>query len=197
MEWLRLGDGKNAYFHASLKSKQRQTKLDSLKDENGDTLHHQDDIEPKITRYYKKLIGNAIRNLSCIDIVAMGKGPQLSEGQGDFLTAHITENEILSSLKGMKNLSAPGIDGYNAKFFKSTWDIIKYDTIKAIMDFFERKKIYRAINSTLVTLIPKTTTTDMVRDFRPISCCIVICKLISRIMAARLRKILSSVIHSS
>ncbi|KAI5439148.1 hypothetical protein KIW84_024791 [Lathyrus oleraceus] len=36
VEWLRLGDGNNAHFYASLKSKRKQTQIANLKDEAGD-----------------------------------------------------------------------------------------------------------------------------------------------------------------
>lgn len=89
--------------------------------------------------YYKKLIGYASRKLTCIDIVAMRKGPKVSGEQRGFLISPISENEIFSSYKGMQDLSAPDIDGYNSKFLKITWDIIKHDTIKANKDFLDKK----------------------------------------------------------
>lgn len=38
VDWLRLEDGKNAYFYASLKSKRSQTQIVNLKDEEGKLL---------------------------------------------------------------------------------------------------------------------------------------------------------------
>lgn len=92
---------------------------------------------------------------------------------------------------------APSIDGFSVKFFKSTWDITKHDTINAFKEFFERNKTYMTINCTLVTLIPKTPITNMVKDYMLISCCIVFYKIISRIMAVGLGKGLCSSINNS
>lgn len=169
--WLRLRDGNNAYFHASLKSKRSQTQFVNLKDE--DTQKN-----------------TANRNLTSIDLVILRKAPQLFDDQREALIGSVTRKEIFSSLKGIKNISAPGIDGFSSKLLKISWDIIKQDTINAIKDFFETKKMYKAINCTLLTLIPKSTTTDMVKDYRLISCCTGIYKIISRIMASRLVKVL-------
>lgn len=91
VEWLRLGDGNNSHFHASLKSKRRQTQIANLKDEAGNILYQQKDIEQEIIKYYNKLIGTANRNLTRIDIVAMRGGPQLSFEQRDSLIAFIIE----------------------------------------------------------------------------------------------------------
>ncbi|XP_050909861.1 uncharacterized protein LOC127123701 [Lathyrus oleraceus] len=164
VEWLRLGDGNNAHFYASLKSKRKQTQIANLKDE----------------------------------AVAMRGGPQLSFEQRDSLIAFIIEKESFTSLKGIKDMSAPSIDGFSVKFFKSTWDNTKHDTINAFKEFFERNKTYMTINCTLVTLIHNTPITNMVKDYRLISCCIVFYKIISRIMAAGLgdQKSMEMVMHA-
>ncbi|CAK8568223.1 unnamed protein product [Lathyrus sativus] len=56
VDWLRLGDGNNAYFYAALMSKRSQNQISNLKDEEGNILYQQNDIEHEITKYYKKLI---------------------------------------------------------------------------------------------------------------------------------------------
>ncbi|KAI5448509.1 hypothetical protein KIW84_015789 [Lathyrus oleraceus] len=132
VDWLRSGDCNNAYLLASLKSKRCKTQFTSLKDEVGNTLYTQLEFEPEITRYYKNLIGTRQSNLTSIDIVALRKGPQLKGDQREALIAPIRESELLSSLKGIKYIFASGIDGYNEKFFKSSWDTIKQDLIKAV-----------------------------------------------------------------
>lgn len=104
---------------------------------------------------------------------------------------------VTSALKGISDNTAPGIDGYGAKFFKSTWDIIKKDTLNAIREFFEKERMFKAINNTLVTLIPKTPNASMIKDYRPISCCTTLYKIISKVMAARLSKVLGSIIDES
>lgn len=142
VEWLRLEDGNNTYFHAFLKAKRVQTKITKFKDDDGSILYQKENIEHVITKYYKKLISIANRNLTSINIIAPRKAPQLTDNQREDLIAPITKDEILLSLKGIQDISAPGIDGYKAKSFKSSQDIIKQDITSAIKEFFERKKMY-------------------------------------------------------
>lgn len=54
----------------------------------------------------------------------------------------------------MGDSKAPGVDGYNAKFFKSSWKVIKIDVINVVHDFFMNNRLYKANNYALVTLIP-------------------------------------------
>jgi hypothetical protein len=96
-------------------------------------------------------MGRADTNLLGIDIVAMRAGPQFTNDQREMLVAPIQENEIYQALHCIGDLKAPGLDGYGAKFFKATWNIVKKDVIAAVMEFFTDEKMYSAINSTLVT----------------------------------------------
>ncbi|CAK8535081.1 unnamed protein product [Lathyrus sativus] len=86
IDWLKLGDGNNSYFHTTLKIRHRQDHLEQLKDENDRDLIHQEEIEGEIPSYYKNLIGTS-NNLISIDLVAMRNEPQLSQEQRDVLSA--------------------------------------------------------------------------------------------------------------
>lgn len=81
----------------------------------------------------------------------------------------MTEDEIKKDLKGISDITSPGIDGYNAKLFKATWDVTKENVIEVFQEFVTKKKIYKAINNTIVALIPKMGNAKMVKDYRPIS----------------------------
>ncbi|XP_069145533.1 uncharacterized protein [Solanum lycopersicum] len=85
----------------------------------------------------------------------MKRGPTLTKQQRVQLCAAVTKQEIYDGLKSIGNDKAPGIDGYNAFFFKHTWQIIKRDIIEAVQCFFTTGKLYKAFNCTLVSLIPK------------------------------------------
>jgi hypothetical protein len=69
IEWLRLGDGNNKYFHASIKAKQKQCDLKTLYIENGTMLTSHEDIEQEVLNLYGNLMGKAEENLKGIDIL--------------------------------------------------------------------------------------------------------------------------------
>lgn len=157
VEWLRLGDGNNAYFHASLKAKHKHYGIHMLQKSDGSTATTQHELEEEILQFYGGLVGTSSRSMAGIDIVAMRKGRQLTIAEGASLVAPVTESEIYTALKGIGDLKAPGVDNYGAHFFKFAWSVVKKDVVAAVMEFFEKGKMYKAVNSTLVTLIPKTT----------------------------------------
>ena len=114
--------------------------------------------------------------------------------QRQFLVAPVSDQEILKALNGIGDLKSPGIDGYGAKFFKSSWDTIKDDINNAVYDFFNNDRLLKAFNCTIVTLIPKHEKAVSVKDYRPIAGCTILYKIISKILTARLGKVLNSIV---
>lgn len=197
IRWLRLGDGNNAYFHASLKAKYNQTSIKKLYMNDGNFVTTQKEIEDEIMRFYGDLMGREEPNLDSVDINIMRKGCQLNFDQRKYLIGRITDEEIDKALKSIGDLKAPGIDGYGAKFFKDAWSIIKSDFTDAIREFFEKGKMYEPINTSLVILIPKNQEAKYARDYRPISCCTTIYKVISKVLTTRLSRVIKSIVHQS
>lgn len=92
---------------------------------------------------------------------------------------------------------SPGIDGYNARFFKKCWSTVKVDIYAAVMDFFDGKANISSWNGTLITLVSKFTYASKVHDFRPISYCTVVYNIIAKVLAIRLQSILPRIVSQA
>ncbi|XP_074271485.1 uncharacterized protein LOC141595419 [Silene latifolia] len=79
-------------------------------------------------------------------------------------------------------------------FFKSAWPLIDKNFCTAIQSFFRIGHMSKQANSTVITLIPKKAISSSVMDYRPISCCTVFYKTVSKILANRLQSILPLII---
>lgn len=89
-------------------------------------------------------------------------------------------------MKGINSESTPRIDGWNAHFFKQNWHITRYDIYQAVINFFSSSIMYEPINSTCITLIPKSFQTGTTKQYRLVSCYSTLYKIISKIIAGRL-----------
>ncbi|XP_022853499.1 uncharacterized protein LOC111374969 [Olea europaea var. sylvestris] len=65
------------------------------------------------------------------------------------------------------------------------------------MEFFTSGSILKQINHAVNALVPKSTHTPSVGDYRSISCCNVIYKVITKILASRLRPILGDIVDQA
>ena len=94
----------------------------------------------------------------------------------------------------MGNDKSPGPDGYTAAFFKEAWDIVADDVTNAVSEFFINGRILKELNHTIIALIPKVRAPTCVIDYRPISCCNVLFKCISKIIANRIKESLKALV---
>lgn len=113
------------------------------------------------------------------------------------LTKQVEESEIREALFAMNPTKAPGPDGMTPLFFKKFWKIVKPEIIRATQSFFHSGIMLKAINHTLISLIPKIDNPTEVKHFRPISLCNVIYKIISKILANRLKTVLDECISKN
>lgn len=74
---------------------------------------------------------------------------------------------------------------------------MKHDVIQMVKDFFEMGIMDRRRNKTLVTLIPKHADAKSIKEFRPISFCTIVYKVIAKVMAKRMSRVLHSIISKS
>ncbi|XP_042939447.1 uncharacterized protein LOC122274476 [Carya illinoinensis] len=94
----------------------------------------------------------------------------------------------------MNPLGSPGPDGFPTLFFQKYWDIVGNCVSKASLEVLNGGKWDNTLNETLIALIPKKLNPSIVTDFRPISLCNVLYKIIAKTLANRLNKILPSII---
>jgi hypothetical protein len=100
----------------------------------------------------------------------------------------------INALFQIGSMKAPSPDGYPARFFQRNWGLLKEEIICAVRVFFQTGEMPDGINDTAIVLIPKTKEASSLKDYRPISLCNVIYKIISKCIANRLRPLLDDII---
>jgi hypothetical protein len=101
-----------------------------------------------------------------------------------------TDEEISDALFQIGPLKAPSVDGFPARFYQRNW-------INAVKLFFVTGQMPAGVNDTAIMLIPKCDEPETLKDFRPISLCIIIYKVISKCMVNRLRPILGEIVSAN
>jgi hypothetical protein len=91
-------------------------------------------------------------------------------------------------------LKGPGPDGFPMRFFQRNWEVMKVDVISVVQHFFQTGQMPEGVNDTAIVLIPKKIDPEVLKDFRPISLCNVIYKVVSTCLVNCLRGILYEVI---
>jgi ribonuclease HI len=121
----------------------------------------------------------------------------ISSSMNESLTRAYTEIEVEEALKQMAPLKAPGPDGLPPLFYQRYWSVVGQDVTRGVLSCLNSGKLLSSINHTFITLIPKVKNPEKVTEFRPISLCNVIYKLVSKVIANRLKAILPHIISDS
>lgn len=69
---------------------------------------------------------------------------------------------------------------------------MKYDLMRMVGESQQHEKSVKGLNLSFIVLLPKKEATNVMNDFRPISLIGSIYKIISKVMARRLSKVLDS-----
>src|SRR4051812_43067631 len=94
----------------------------------------------------------------------------------------------------MEPWKAPGIDGYQAGFYQTSWSIVGEDVCNTVINYFERGTIDKEFNRTIIHLIPKLETPTSITQFRPISLCTVIYKIVTKLIVNKLKIVIPSIV---
>ncbi|XP_074301549.1 uncharacterized protein LOC141632948 [Silene latifolia] len=114
----------------------------------------------------------------------------LSSDQHDYFFFVFTRKEIRTDVFQLGPTKSPGPDGIPAIFYQKFWCHIKTEVEDAVLFMLNNGTISSDFNRTAITLIPKVNSPETVDNFRPISLCNVIIKIVTKCISNRLKKVM-------
>nr|KAJ0200979.1 hypothetical protein LSAT_V11C600328170 [Lactuca sativa] len=122
------------------------------------------------------------------------KFKMISDASCGFLEENFSCEEIKNAIWSCGSEKAPGPDGFTFKFFKRFWSIQKDDIVGCVRYFEAFGSLSRGCNSSFITLVAKTKDPLVLNDYRPIILIGSIYKIISKLLASRLKSVISECI---
>ena len=132
-----------------------------------------------------------------IDLVLEGVQAMVTEDMNAKLVKRYIAEEVAVAIKEMAPLKAPDPDGMSPLFFQTYWPDIGMDITEAVLSSLNLGSLLKSINYTFISLIAKVKNLEIVTEFRPISLCNVIYKIISKVIANMLKPLLNSIISET
>ncbi|KAL2248481.1 UNVERIFIED_CONTAM: Retrovirus-related Pol polyprotein from type-2 retrotransposable element R2DM [Sesamum indicum] len=193
IHYLKEGDRNTKFFHDMVKRNAARKSITAVTRADGTIITSADAIAQEFVDYYTTLLGTESHTIP-VDDGVFDFGPKLSSEITDELCREVTAMEVKDAIFNINDNKAPGPDGYSSCFFKKAWNVVGDQVCRAVLDFFRNGRMLRQLNHTVIALVPKSEHSSSVADYRPISCCNVIYKAITKIISDRLAPALGHLI---
>jgi len=108
-----------------------------------------------------------------------------------------TKAEFCDAIFSMHPDKCSGPDGYNPGFYQHFWTLCSDDIFKECCDWLTAGQFPSDLNITNIALIPKGSMQVSMKDWRPIALCNVLYKVISKVLANRLKTVLPQCISDN
>ena len=114
--------------------------------------------------------------------------------QNATLMRPMTQEEVDQATKSMPLGKAPGPDGFTTDFFHHCWDLVRKEAWEVVKETRTSGQVLLSLNVTFLTLIRKEEMDTNLKQFRPISLCNAIYKIITKVVANGLKPIMTFII---
>ena len=164
-------------------------------DNDGNWCGDQDSIAKAVISYFEDNFSTSQRSqlenviAPILTIVTFEMNLELSRA--------FTREEVVCALKQLHPSKSPNPDGMSALFFQKYWSIIGTNVSNMVLNVLNSGMSLSDINRTNIALMQKTNKPQRMTEFRPISLCHVVYKLVSKTLTNRLKAILPYIISKN
>ena len=108
-----------------------------------------------------------------------------------------SENKIWTAISGLNSDKALGPDGLPLAFWSFSCDFVKNEVLGFFKEFHEHARFVKNLNATFLVLIPKKQIVEDFKDLRPISLVGGLYKILTKVLANRIKRVMDKVISKS
>ena len=191
--WLREGDRNMGFFHRMASAHRRNNILDRVK-VNGEWLSEEQEVREGIVNTFQQMLSEDMEWKAEIERLQIDR---INQQEAEILEVLFTETEIHTTLMEMNGDKAPGPDGFTITFWQNAWDFTQEEILDMFKEFHEHNSFVKSLNNTFMVLIPKKSGAEDLGDFRPISLLRRLYKLLAKVLANRLKKVVGKVVSTS
>ena len=102
--------------------------------------------------------------------------------------------EVRYAINQMHPTKSLGPNGMSLLFYQKYWEVVSPYVTKCVLQILNSGSLPCVLNETYICLILKVQCPQKITEFRPINLCNVIYKIVSKVLANRLKRILPKVI---
>ena len=144
VQWLKLGDKNTTFFYRSLLHRRARNHIHSFTSDTGEVVREPVAMGNMAATYFQTLISDP--NISTDNRSENTMYTKtISREDREAMAIPVTREEIRDALFSIPDDKAPGTDGYNSYFFKTSWETVGNDFAAAVGHFFRTTSMPRCI----------------------------------------------------
>lgn len=199
--WSQQGERPTKYFLNLEKRRATNKSIQGLVTSEGEIISDPQLILKEEKNFYEKLY-SPNKNLLPINMKNIGlRGaqiPQISETERDNLDAPMSIPELQTALDKLHPNKCPGSDGLPVEFYRQFWAQLAPYLLESLQYSFIEGELSIEQKRGIITLIPKKDTDRRkLENWRPITLLNVDYKIVTKVIALRLQKVLPVIIHEN
>jgi exonuclease III len=197
-KWYEDGEKNSKYFFSLEKYNYEIKNIKKLKSDNNTSISDPSEILDFIRKFYMNLYkedSNVEINDDNLD--QFPNSAKVSQSDNLILESPITEKEIWEAIQDLPAGKTPGTDGLSSDFYKKFWPLLKKYFLNMVNNVYKNKELTSDQKRGVISLLPKPDKDlTQVKNWRPISILNTDYKILTKILANRIKPILPSLIHS-
>lgn len=197
--WHLEGERNSKYFCQLEKKNFIEKTINQLIKDNGEMVTEQADILREQKEFYKNLY--MAKETQYNDETDKTFFPEdktiqsLTIEESVELEKEITVTECFDVLKNMKSHRSPGSDGFTVEFYLFFWNDLKYSLVRSFKNSYKDNILSDSQKLGIITCLPKPgKQKEYMKNWRPITLLNVDYKIISGVIANRMKKYLNNII---
>ena len=199
-KWIEQGEKNLKYFLNLEKSRASSNTITSLNSNapSDDPINVLKIIKNHFQTLYKKDNTTSNTNSSINEYLQNCEYPTLDNSDKEYCDTPMTLEEIGNSLKSLNNNSSPGIDGLTTSFLKFFWNKLRSIVLQSFQHSFDSGQLSTSQKRGVISLIHKgkdLSRSDL-KNWRPITITNTDYKILSKCLASRIQKVITSIVNS-
>ena len=192
-QWLEFGEKLTKYFYQLEKQRQTRNAINELRVEDQTVTSHKN-ILTACRDFYVKLYSAEAVDLNSQDWLLNQLDTTLTYEDQAKCEGALTLSECYEALSQMQTNKSPGADGFPVEFYRSFWSLLGPDLVAVLNYSYEHGQLSDSQKQGIIRLLYKKDDPLLLKNWRPISLLNTDYKICTKVLANRLKKVLSVIL---
>ncbi|KAL3680699.1 hypothetical protein R1sor_023655 [Riccia sorocarpa] len=196
--WLKEGEAPSRYFFAQFKAKMARESIKELVLPNEEVTTDRSSIIQEVQQFMTTLYTreeDSHEKQEARQAAFQCVTTRVTNAQDRMMSSLPTDQEIDQTAHLMKREKSPGLVGLTSEVLLHCWAFTRQDCLDMVKHFWDQPELLKGTRTAVIKMIPKNDQKQLLKNWRPLSLMSLTYKIIAKIAAERLKKIIPGLVN--